>query len=366
MGFELSLFLELYDVLTGLWKPDVILRPLTNRFLRGAIQLIGRLVSFIAQGMDGTIMFGSTETTPAKQNETSIDGTTAVENGADAKNGGTNRPSSEQAAALSAPETLALPAASKPYCWGDSEEDVAAVAWELTILDSCMRHDYANTVGDAILQNDGSSADDNSPDEREEVKALVREVLDEASTQIHPIIDKAWNEHVVTILTTKCSVPLGAVKGVATTYRMTNRPPPTQASPFVDTILRPLQEFNIEFANRTPDRVGANWKQQIVVTVAERYAAAVEELIATVQRTEVALKNRKARRMASGGAALMSDGEKVKLQLFLDFQTFARHVKDVGVEPATVIGLSKLKELTLEGEKLLLQRATPPAVQNGA
>jgi hypothetical protein len=48
----------------------------------------------------------------------------------------------------------------------------------------------------------------------------------------------------------------------------------------------------------------------------------------------------------------MSDGEKVKLQLYLDYQLFATNVRDVGVEPATVIGLSRLQELTAEGERL--------------
>mmetsp|Transcript_6717 Transcript_6717/g.7785 ORF Transcript_6717/g.7785 Transcript_6717/m.7785 type:complete len:91 (+) Transcript_6717:200-472(+) len=57
-----------------------------------------------------------------------------------------------------------------------------------------------------------------------------------------------WNELIVSILTTRCTAPLSAVKGVAATYRMTNRPPPTQASPFVHTILRPIREFISTFA----------------------------------------------------------------------------------------------------------------------
>jgi phosphoenolpyruvate carboxylase len=130
---------------------------------------------------------------------------------------------------------------------------------------------------------------------------------------------------------------------------MTNRPPPTQASPFVGSILRPLKEFDQEFSNRTPDRVGSRWKQQIVVAIADRYAAAVEELIATVQRTEAALQSRRTRRTSAGG---MSDGEKVKLQLYLDCLTFSQSVLEVGVDPATVIGLSKLRDLTAEGEQL--------------
>jgi hypothetical protein len=159
----------------------------------------------------------------------------------------------------------------------------------------------------------------------------------------------SWNDVIVNNLTEKCSGPLAAVKGVAATYRMTNRPPPTHASPFVATILRPLKEFDEEFKRKTPPQVGMRWKQMIVTTVAHRYSAAVEELIATVQRTEEALKNRKARRTSIGG---MSDGEKVKLQLYLDYKEFAQNVEDVGVNVATVEGVSKLKDLTIAAESL--------------
>jgi hypothetical protein len=58
IGFELSFFLELYDIVLGLWRPDVILRPLTHRFLRGAVQLVGRSVAFLLDGLEGKIKFG--------------------------------------------------------------------------------------------------------------------------------------------------------------------------------------------------------------------------------------------------------------------------------------------------------------------
>jgi hypothetical protein len=322
VGFELTLFLELYDILLGLWRPDVILLPLSNRFLRGAIQLLGRVVSFISEGMEGTILFG----------EEPVESESSENGGMDASGSSQHQP----------PPMIR---SRKPYCWGESEEDVAAVAWELTVLESCVRHDYASVIAESLSRGDSSE-----DGEQSELRRLVEEVLKEASDEITPVIDKAWNGYVVDILTAKCSAPLAAVKGVAATYRMTNRPPPTQASPFVATILRPLKEFGQEFADRTPDRVGAQWKQQIVATVSDRYAAAVRELLATVQRTEAALKSRKTRRAAAGG---MSDGEKVKLQVHLDCAAFSTSVREAGVDPAAVPGLSELAELTAEGEKLL-------------
>ena len=54
--------------------------------------------------------------------------------------------------------------------------------------------------------------------------------------------------------------------------------------------------------------------------------------------------------MMAGG---MSDGEKVKLQLFLDHKEFKSHVDELGVESERIAGLVKLRELTQEAESLL-------------
>ena len=334
-GFELSLFLEVYDIMSDLWRPDVILRPLAKRFLRGSVQLVGRTISFIRDSMEGKISFGHEETTTSTTEPNTSNDAGQVQEGASSLNTSVH---------------TAFPTRN-PYCWGDSEDDVAAVAWELAILESSVRHDYVERVCEALHdEKEQARVGGDMKSQEGELRSLVSEIFCEVSDQIHPVIDKAWNEIIVKLLTTKCSGPLSAVKGVAVMYRMTNRPPPTQPSSFVGTIFRPLIDFGRSYRNRTPERIGAKWKHQIVVTVSDRYAAAVDELLTTVQRTEVALKNRKARRIAAGG---MSDGEKLKLQLYLDYKSFRQSVQvEVGVDPATVIGLSKLQELTAEGEGL--------------
>jgi conserved oligomeric Golgi complex subunit 2 len=319
VGFELSFFLELYDILLGLWRPDVILKPLTHRFLRGAVQLVGRSVAFIRDGMEGKLEFGGDEASIEHTNN---------------QNGG---PASDTNGS-----SLPLPSRST-YSWGDSAPDVASVAWELAILETTLSHDYVSTICDAIKPvqevESGSS----------EIQALVTEVLNEASSQIRPLVVSAWNEIIVKLLTEKCSGPLAAVKGVVATYRMTNRPPPTQASPYVGTILRPLKEFSRDFSLRTADYIGSEWKITILTSVTDRYSLAVEELITTVQRTEVALQNRRARRAASGG---ISDGDKVKLQLYLDFQAFCRDVQELGIDLSSIGSIAKLRTLTLDAQKL--------------
>jgi conserved oligomeric Golgi complex subunit 2 len=325
VGFELPFFLELYDTLLGLWRPDVILRPLTNRFLRGSIQLVGRSVSFIRDGMEGKLKFGEV----ANEASNAADGN-HHQNGDSAPNGSSGLP---------------LPTR-KAYSWGDSAQDVASVAWELALLETCLSHDYVTTVCDALDSGDSTES------ERDELRSLVSEFLKETSGQIRPLVESAWNGIIVRLMIDKCSGPLAAVRGVVATYRMTNRPPPTQASPYVDTILRPLKQFSNDFSLRTPHQVGNKWKTLVLADVTQRYSVAVEELITTVQRTEVALQNRRARRAASGG---ISDGDKVKLQLYLDFQAFCSDVTELGVDPSSVEGIAKLRTLTEEVQKLQQQ-----------
>jgi hypothetical protein len=128
-----------------------------------------------------------------------------------------------------------------------------------------------------------------------------------------------------------------------------------QASPFVATILRPLKEFDTTYSSRNPPQIGDQWKYSVIGAVADKYSVAVEELIATVKRTEEALKSRKTRRMMAGG---MSDGEKVKLQLYLDHKEFKSNVEELGVVSNHVAGLVKLGELTQEAESLFEQTQT--------
>lgn len=318
-GFELPLFTEILDIISSFWRPNVFLRPLSHRFLRGAVQIICRCTAFINDGLDGKIQFGEERKPPVENGDPQ-----KVTNGDDILAGNVEKH---------------VVITRDPYCWGEIVEDVATVAWDMTVFESKLTHEYIEAAKQAIIGLD-------CPEE-EEIENIVKEVITDAVIGIDPLVQKAWNEVIVRLLIAKCCGPLAAVKGVAATYRMTNRPPPTQSSPFVPTILRPLREFNDAFRRKIPPTVGIQWKISIVNTVAQRYAMAVEELIATVQRTEVALQNRRARRTVAGG---MSDGEKVKRQLFLDYKEFSKNVQNVGVEPNVVEGILKLQTLTKDAE----------------
>ena len=203
LGFELPIFIELYDVLASMWRSNVFLRPLTHRFLRGAVQLIGRVLAFIREGLDGSIEFGGNN-----------EGFAATAESGDTEGG------------EPAETVVGIPA----YLWNSRIEDLAVVSWELTILETCMTHDYLDVVAKTVCPVDAESRKNthNANIELEEIKSISADVLLESSQEIPPLIESSWNKLIVDNLITECCVPLSAVKGVAATYRMTNRPPPTQ------------------------------------------------------------------------------------------------------------------------------------------
>jgi len=320
---ESSFFAEIIDTLSWLWRADVFLKPLTHRFIRGAVQIVGRIIAFVNEGLQGEIKFG---VQPTAELETKTDDTDK----------------------LSISNTIAIE--DKTYYWKDKIEDVASIAWDLFALESFLNADYASTVRTTVLSYNTKVVPSENVEHDLEVSNLIGDLLQAAVKDITPKITYSWNEIIVDILTNDCSKPLSAVKGVAATYRMTNRPPPTNPSPFVGTILRPLKDFDSNFANRTPSHVGDLWKKRVVDTVSDRYSIAVSELIDTVKKTEEALKNRMTRRIGGSG---MSDGEKVRLQLYLDQHAFCDHVSDVGIDPNTCDGIKTLKEMTESAKDLL-------------
>ena len=351
-AFELPFFMELFDSLTWMWRKDVFLKPLTHRFLRGTVQLLGRVIAFVKSGLEGEIKFGIMDDHEEEDGDKDDNYDDNFGNGNDNGNDSDNRMMGGSPSRIGGSATRSR-VMDTSYKWCDRIEDVAAVSWELTVLADYIVTDHIPTVVEVVCPS-GVPVSDADLGSTFETSELIGEVMTESSKEIPPVVNEIWNEIIVNIMTKKCTAPLSAVKGVAATYRMTNRPPPTQPSPFVNTVLRPLKEFNDSFSNRIPRNMGILWKKRIVDTVSERYSTAVSELMETVQRTEEALKNRKARRAMAGG---MSDGEKVRLQLYLDQRAYTLSVVETGIAPDAVEGVQNLISLT-EGAQELLHEKT--------
>jgi len=333
---QLPIFVEIQDCLVWMWSSQVYLKPMTHRFLRGVVQVLGRFIAFLMEGLDGKILFGTT-----KSNE-DITGVSSSSN--------SDVSSSQDSSKLniySSNEGL--------YSWVDRIDDVAMVASDAAILHSWILDDYLQVIYRALssASNNQTKGDESTDDNVKEMLSVCREVLLDASRDLDIVVKRSWDDIITDALIKKCVGPIAAVKGIAATFRMTNRPAPTLASPFVATILRSLKEFDSVNGTRVPQSIGRRWKERVLNSVADKYSTSVAELFETIQKTEEALKNRKGRKTATSG---LSDGDKVKMQLYLDSQEFLRQVQQLNLDSSSSIeGLKVLVSLT-EGGKVLFDK----------
>ncbi|KAG5189855.1 oligomeric golgi complex component, COG2-domain-containing protein [Tribonema minus] len=158
---------------------------------------------------------------------------------------------------------------------------------------------------------------------------------------------EAWGRAAAAVAA-RCCALLQAVRGVAATYRMTNRPPPERPSAFVHSILRPLRDFDAEWGARAPPPLPLPptstsppplpWRAAALESITEAYVAAARDVLKAARLTEESLKKRRsARRGGSGGgggggAGALSDAEKIALQLQLDAHEYGRELAAMGVD----------------------------------
>lgn len=121
---------------------------------------------------------------------------------------------------------------------------------------------------------------------------------------------------------------------------MTNKPPPTAASPYIAEAFEPLQSFKMKHGITASASASVTeaaeksdrelWVTQIVEHLCGGLRGRVLALIDTVRSMDAALSKRAGRGKASLGAAVgsgsMSDSEKILLQLFLDVEAFGAQV----------------------------------------
>jgi len=109
---------------------------------------------------------------------------------------------------------------------------------------------------------------------------------------------------------------IAQIKGVAASFRMTQRPMPAEASPYVALVVRPLAELlQSDAAGALPrDDLGA-LRGRAAQLVCEEYAAQVSDLLASVRRTEGSLAKLKRGRVAPGTEGGPSNLDKIAAQV---------------------------------------------------
>ena len=141
---------------------------------------------------------------------------------------------------------------------------------------------------------------------------------------------------------------LAGVTAVTARYRMTNKPPPQQPSPYVQEVLGPLKKFLDKFAESAEETAATTrqkWLTYVAELITSQFLQRVQALIETVRSMDVALNKRaklKPNAVSGGTAGSMSDSEKILLQLYLDVQSYYTQVTEIGAVSSDIPSLEPL------------------------
>jgi len=165
--------------------------------------------------------------------------------------------------------------------------------------------------------------------------------------------DAVWNK-VCSLLSTECKKSLVSVKAIAGKYRMTNKPPPDSASPYVENIVLPLRSFIAQHKTLIqPFAPQGEWSCSLLEDIASSFLVQVQSLMETVKQMDNALQRRSKIRTAGTNTNTMTDSDKIALQVSLDVKAFGLELKSLGVEPDNSKAFTELLEAakSLESSK---------------
>ncbi|KAF0399002.1 Conserved oligomeric Golgi complex component [Gigaspora margarita] len=168
------------------------------------------------------------------------------------------------------------------------------------------------------------------------------------------------NQKIATILTKRCTETLRQhIRSVITQFRGSNTKPPTEASYFVPHIIKPLITFCKVNKQLLSGKRQNECNSIVADAVALRYYNIVFEHLTTLKKTEESskimkrLKKGKSTRSSffagnSNGdgsdesGALMSDEDKIRLQILLDVKQFGKELTNIGLNPLEINGYTEL------------------------
>ncbi|EFJ51678.1 component of oligomeric golgi complex 2 [Volvox carteri f. nagariensis] len=352
-------------------SPDVVLPPLTDRFLRLVLQLAQRYATWVAAAATarregpapaaagaGTAGSGVAPVTP-----TAAPLAQGVGSGATGSPGGAS-PSGPAAWApmLPADEVFAVVADTETVNQALLGSVTAAFLELLPPAPPSSQQAAAGSLEAAQgkppagANSDGAtSAAETAASSSDAVAAAVRGALAEVAAAVQSS-GRSLAAAVTDEVVERCASAVRQLKGITATYRVTSKAPPVRASHYVSGVLTPLRQL---LEAGPVKRLAPELQQELVVVpvaegVCSRYAALADELLVSVRKTESSLKRLKKAKGGAGGeedsAAGLSDSDKITLQLHLDVEELGVQLNQLllppGSDPAALLpAFRRLKEV---------------------
>ncbi|KAE8783598.1 conserved oligomeric Golgi complex subunit 2 [Hordeum vulgare] len=273
--------IKLLESLQSCWSDDVLIFSQSDKFLRLSLQLISRYTTWLSSGL-------------------------AARNASD---GSSSSPADSEWA-------LSVPVEDFIYVM----HDVNAVIGELS--------ESGNFVG-RVNQLLASCPI--------EVLTLVKQSILQAVEPLKELLPSIMDV-MIGVIVKRSNEDLKHLKGITATYRMTNKLP-VRHSPYVSGILHPLKVFlegdrvhYLSEDDKTKLRRGSTDK------ITATYYDMVSEVVNVARKTESSLQRlRQGQQKRIGGSTdasdnIISDTDKICMQLFLDIQEYARNLRTLGID----------------------------------
>ncbi|OQR93735.1 conserved oligomeric Golgi complex subunit [Achlya hypogyna] len=201
-----------------------------------------------------------------------------------------------------------------------SGEDVFAVANDL--------HRVANHVTTALSAALCARLAHAMP--TDEASVVAKDLLDDSLRSLRDLEATCWSI-AASVVAEDCMKVLPAVRTIKGQYQMTNKPAPSTHSPYVPTIVKPLETFLAKWG--APLRGDSAFAQRVLFETCAAYASLALELLKSAAELEESLKSRKLQRMSAVATPDgLSDTDKMRLQIELDLQELARLARVLSVD----------------------------------
>uniref|UniRef100_A0A7N0VGM5 Conserved oligomeric Golgi complex subunit 2 n=1 Tax=Kalanchoe fedtschenkoi TaxID=63787 RepID=A0A7N0VGM5_KALFE len=276
----------LLDSLRGCWRDDVFIVSCSDKFLRLCLQLLSRYSHWLSTGLS-------------------------------ARKTGSANSSSASEWAISA-----------------ATDDFIYILHDL----NCLKLDVSGDYLEHVLKCLSSC----SSDTLGVVKQSILEGVKSLDTLAYDVIDT-----IVQALFEKSVEHLKHIKGISATYRMTNKPVPSRYSNYVSGVLRPLKAYlEGQLASKyLTTEMKNELLQRAAIQITDCYYELAADIVNVARKTETSLmklrQGAQKRNAAGGGTNTDSSDsnvstDKIRMQLFLDIQEYARNLSALGVEPAKI------------------------------
>ncbi|GBG26618.1 Conserved oligomeric Golgi complex subunit 2 [Hondaea fermentalgiana] len=241
-------------------------------------------------------------------------------------------PSEEEAASEELREAADARAAAAAQAWGDAPcnklillcVDNLAIA---SFLANQVPRVQDVVVGRATGSSQGAAA-------KEAVQRAINEHLGQelchAAARARRVVEQS-------VLAQCTETVLAGMKGVTPMYRMTNKPPPTQACEYAAKTLEPVETFLASEPAQLLDNAPASAAtilESVLVLFDEQASRALEE----ITTSENAL-----RRLNRNTGKRQLDSTKIRAQFFLDLERIVQSARQAGVDVDQVQGYSELR-----------------------